>query len=168
MPVNFFTSDCQSTLNDKLFGLCDNPPPANTPAYTCVTNSNKWIAKVINSDAFTVLFVAIDKCLNLKKPNGHIDSSCDAMMVYDNKIVFVELKECDDNKNAWIRKADAQLRNTIEHFKQNHSLTDYSTKKAYIANNKHPNFRSTQMIRMQKFKDETGVQLRIENRIVLS
>ena len=61
MPVNFFTSGCQSTLNDKLFGLCDDPPPANTPAYTCVKNSNKWIAKVINDSAFTVLFVAIDK-----------------------------------------------------------------------------------------------------------
>ena len=168
MPVDFFTSGCQSTLNDKLFGLCDDPPPANTPAYTCITHSTKWIAKVTNDKKFDVLFVAIDKCLNLRKPSGHMDSSCDAMIVYNNKIVFVELKECDDNKNAWIKKADSQLRNTIEHFKQNHSLMNYSDKKAYIANNKHPNFRSTQMMRMEKFKDDTGAQLRIENSIVLS
>jgi len=167
MPIDFFISACKQTLTNKLFGLCDDPPPANTSAYTCVTNSRKWIAKVINNKEFEVTFIAIDKCLNIKKPNGHIDSSCDVMMVYSDKIVFVELKECDDNKNIWIKKAESQLRNTIEHFKKNHSLNDYSNKKAYIANNKHPNFRSTQMTRMEKFKDDMGVQLRIENRISL-
>ena len=168
MPVDFFIIPCQNTLNDKLFGLCDDSPPANTPAYTSLINKSKWIAKVKNDREFDVLFIAIDNCLNIKKPNGHIDSSCDAMMIYNNKIIFVELKECDDNKNAWIRKADAQLRNTIQHFKSNHPIAIYSDKKAYISNNKHPNFRSTQAIRMEKFKDDTGVQLRIENTIELN
>ena len=149
MPVDFFITRCQNSLNDKLFYLYDDPPPANTLAYTSIIDKSKWIAKVINNREFNVVFIAIDNCLNIKKSNGQIDSSCDAMLVYNNKIIFVELKECNDNKNAWIRKADAQLRNTIQHFKSNHSIAIYSDKKAYIANNKHPNFRSTQAIRIE-------------------
>jgi len=168
MSVDFFVLECKTILSNRLFGLCDDPPPSSAPAYIDLIDKFKWIAVVKNPNGYEVSFIAIDNCINLKKESGHIDSSCDAMMAYEESIVFVELKECNDNKNKWIRKADAQLRNTIKHFKANHALSSYSKKVAYIANNKHPNFRSSQQVRMEKFRDEMGVRLKIQNRIELA
>jgi len=161
MSIDFFIPKCKNSLNDKLFGLCDNPSPSETPAYTDINNKSIWIAKVKNDNEYNIEFVAIDKCIKLLKSNGHQDSSCDAMLKYENNIIFIELKECNDNKNKWIRKADSQLRNTILHFNKNHIITNYTKKTAYISNNQHPNFRSSQKERMEKFKDDMNVRLKI-------
>ena len=49
-----------------------------------------------------------------------------------------------------------------------YDLEIYKSKKEYIANNKKPNFQSSQITRMDKFKDETGFRLIIQNTIEIS
>jgi len=168
MPINFFINNCTTSLNDKLFGICDDI--SQPYAYTSIINSNKWIAIVENKNGHDITFIAIDHCLGLKKPNGHIDSSCDAMLAYDNnqKIVFIELKERNGKPKKWIDDGEAQLKNTIIHFIQNgNNLSTFNSKKAYLANNKHPKFRSSMKERMNKFHKETGVLFIIKNKIEL-
>ncbi len=165
--ADFFASECQTTLSDKQFGICDDPPPPPKKAYIIASNQNLWIATVNNPNQYKVAFVAIDNCIELLKKNGHQESRCDGLLRYDDKLIFVELKDRDPDNRDWIAKGDSQLRITINQFKDAHDISIYSYKVAYIANIQHPQFRSTQQIRMEKFKDDTGVLLRIEATIGL-
>jgi hypothetical protein len=45
MSINFFKASCQGpTLNEKLFGLCDDQQ--GSIAYTNLDDPSKWIATV--------------------------------------------------------------------------------------------------------------------------
>ena len=41
MPVDFFSAACKSESSVAEFGICDDPPPPNTPAYVDEDTSNK-------------------------------------------------------------------------------------------------------------------------------
>jgi hypothetical protein len=168
MNINFFDERCQNKTHSSKFGLCDEPSPSEKPAYidTDICNEQeKWIAIVENKTEIEITFTAIDKCIAIKRVDGKMDSRCDGMLTYWDSIIFVELKERAVKNNVWVGKGEQQLRNAIRVFKENHSLDSYQSKKAYIANNKKPNFQSSQTNRMEKFKDDTGFRLRIENNI---
>jgi hypothetical protein len=97
-----------------------------------------------------------------------MDNRCDGMLTYNNHLIFVELKTRKSENSKWVGKGEEQLKNTINVFIANHDLAIYKSKKAYIANNKKPNFQSSQITRMDKFKDETGFRLIIQNTIEIS
>ena len=67
--------------------------------------------------------------------------------------------------SVWVGEGEKQLRNVIRVFIENHGIEDYSSRKAYIANNKKPNFQTSQMKRMEKFRQETEFRLIIQNTI---
>ncbi|NES99492.1 MAG: hypothetical protein F6K62_09530 [Sphaerospermopsis sp. SIO1G2] len=163
MVINFFAEQCQSQTNQIKFGICDDPSPSKHPAYIDKENSHKWIAIVENNQGIAVVFTAIDNCIEILRPDGKMSSRCDCMLTYDSKIIFVELKERNYKNSEWIEDGDRQLRKTIEVFKHNYDLTDYKSKKAYIANRKKPHFQYSHKERMQKFRNDTGVRLSIEN-----
>ncbi len=168
MNINFFDKRCQRETSSSKFGLCDEPSPSVKPAYLDIDICNeqeKWIAIVENKNEIEITFTAIDKCIEIKRVDGSMDSRCDGMLTYWDSIIFVELKERAVKNNVWVGKGEQQLRNAIRVFKENHSLDSYQSKKAYIANNKKPNFQSSQINRMEKFNDDTGFRLRIENNI---
>jgi hypothetical protein len=163
MPINFFETKCQSSTSTNSFGICDDQPPPHKPAYIALVNPSNWIGVVHNPTALNVTFTAIDHCLVIKRPNGSLESTCDGMLTFNSSIIFVELKE--RKGKAWIKKADSQLRNTISLFGHNHNLASYINKLAYICNSLKPSMSSNQMVRKQKFKDDTGFTLKIEVRI---
>lgn len=165
MSINFFDSKCQSKTDQPKFGLCDDPTQSNSPAYIDTTDPNKWIAIVENTNKIEVTFTAIDNCIEIRKPDGDMDKRCDGMLTYQSSIIFVELKERRGKNSAWVGKGDEQLRNTICVFIKNYSIADYKSKKAYIANREKPHFQSSQIERMEKFKNETGFILIIQNTI---
>jgi len=165
MNVNFFDSEFQQVSNKKRFGLCDDPPPAQTPAYLDEKDGRKWIAVVVNEFKFNVLFIPVDNCIELRKKDGRMDSRCDALLSYNSTIIFVELKQRVGND--WIKEGDKQLRSTIKHFEKTEDSTNFHTKRACIANSKKTKFRTSQATRMNKFHKDTGYILRIENRISL-
>lgn len=166
MPVNFFEATCQSSTNAITFGICDTPPPPQSPAYITTAHTGDWIAIVNNPNSIDVTFTAIDNCIVILKSNGiDRDSSCDCMLTYQNTIVFVELKE--RQSQGWLVKAENQIRNTILHFVANNNMAGYNSKIAYIANSLRPNMASSEMTRKQKFKDEIGFFLKIENVITI-
>jgi hypothetical protein len=166
MKINFFDQDCQTITNEIEFGLCDDPPPSNAPAYIDITNSLGWIATVQNADATEVTFTAIDHCIDIRRDNGEMDSRCDAMLIYEDKIIFLELKE--RNSGKWFKKAEDQLRATISTFGANNNLNSYSQKTAYVANKLKPNFQSGNAEKIEKFRNDTGFILRTENKISIS
>jgi hypothetical protein len=167
MSINFFDANCQSQTNQYKFGLCDDPNKDKDPAYIDTVDCSKWIAIVENNQEIEVIFTAIDNCIEILRSDGTMDNRCDGMLTYNNHLIFVELKE-KNYRNNWVVKGEKQLKNTINVFIANHDLEIYKSKKAYIANNKKPTFQSSQITRMDKFKDETGFRLIIQNTIEIS
>jgi hypothetical protein len=167
MSVNFSEAKCQTFSDRKLFGLCDDPPPASNPAYIDETDGAKWIAVVVNEDRYDVTFTAIDNCIVINRPDGKPAKRCDGVLTYNSTVTFVELKQRGAIGNAWVTDAEKQLSATISYFELEDNAEDYNKKKAYIANSEHPKFKESQTRRMGQFYDDTGYVLRIENRIIL-
>ena len=165
MSVNFFELACQDLTNASQFGICDDIPGHR--AYIDAADNTKWIAIVNNSNEYDVTFTAIDNCISILRPDGTMDSRCDGMLTFINTIIFVELKERTVANKVWVAKGESQLRNMITKFSANHNISLYSIRKAYVANSMKPLFQVGQQARMQKFLDDTGVTLIIQNVIDL-
>lgn len=164
MSINFFEERCQRKTSQPRFGLCDEPSPSKDPAYIDfdVSNEGKWIAIVENANTIEVTFSAIDNCIEIEGSDG---KRCDGMLTYQNRIIFLELKERNYRNSIWIDEAEQQLENTINLFLRNNDIANYKSKKAYIANRKNPNFQYAHKERMQRFSNRTGFRLTIENTI---
>ncbi|TAD92835.1 MAG: hypothetical protein EAY75_01660 [Bacteroidetes bacterium] len=167
MSINFSEATCQTFSDRKLFGLCDDPPPASNPAYIDENEGAKWIAIVVNEDRYYVTFTAIDNCITIKRPDGKSAKRCDGVLTYNSAVTLVELKQRGAIGNEWVKDAEKQLRATIGYFELGANAEDFNKKKAYIANSEHPKFKESQTRRMEQFFDDTGYVLRIENRIIL-
>lgn len=168
MAVDFKKPSCVSSTDAKRFGICDDQPPLpKGPAYLDHKDGKKWIAVVHNDSRFQVLFTAIDHCVDILRPDGTQEKRCDGMLTLHDSVIFVELKEIDMKGAGWIKQAEEQLRTTIGYFEKEPEAKAYEIKKAYIANSERPLFRESQQVRMERFEEETGYVLRIENRIIL-
>ncbi len=168
MSINFFDANCQSQTSQSKFGLCDDPPPSKDPAYIDIDDCSKWIAIVENNQEIEVIFTAIDHCTEILRSDGKMDNRCDGMLTYNNNIIFVELKERKYTNSVWIEEGENQLRKIISVFINNHDLQIFKSKKAYIANSKKPQFQYSHKERMQKFRNDTGFTLIIQNTIKVS
>lgn len=167
MSIDFNIVKCQTHSNKKIFGLCDDPPPAKNPAYIDEVDGAKWIAVVENEDRYAATFTAIDNCIETKREDGTMDKRCDGMLTYNSTVIFVELKERAASGVAWVKDAEKQLRTSISYFEATDEAEKYKDKKAYIANKEHPKSKDSQMRRMDQFFMDTGYVLRIVNRIGL-
>lgn len=167
MSINFSQVKCQGNTNKKLFGLCDDPPPAIKPAYIDENDGTKWIAVVINEAKHKVTFTAVDNCVEIEREDGKMAKRCDGILFYNSTITFVELKKRDSLGNDWVIDAEKQLRSTISYFEDTEEADNYNKKKAYIANSERPKFKESQIRRMNQFLEDTDYVLRIEKRIIL-
>jgi len=160
-------NECNSISNAHLFGLCDAPAPSKEPAYIDEKNGETWIAIVDNEPKFEVVFTAIDNCIEFKRNDDKPSKRCDGVLSFNETIIFVELKDRSAKNNEWVKDGEKQLRVSLANFENLDLFSHFKIKKAYISNNQHPKFKSSQINRMEKFLDDTGFILRIENRIIL-
>jgi hypothetical protein len=167
MSVNFNVATCQTSSSKKIFGLCDDPPPAKNPAYIDEKNGANWIAVVENESKQDITFTAIDNCIEILRPDGKSKQRCDGMLTYNTTVIFVELKDRDAQGNGWVEDAIPQLKSAIESFEDTKMADNFKKKLAYVSNKQHPQFKSTQQRRMDAFYDETSYVLRIQGRIKL-
>jgi len=165
MSLNFNDANCQTKSSKKTFGLCDDPPPANNPAYIDEANGTEWIAVVENESQQELIFTAIDNCVEILRHDGKSKPRCDGMLTYDTTVIFVELKDRNAQGNAWVEDAIPQLKSSIESFEDTNMADKFKKKLAYVSNKQHPKFKSTQQRRMDTFYDETDYVLRIQGRI---
>lgn len=162
MPIDFFIQGRKGTSNKEWFGICDDSDEHyKKPAYLDDSDLDKWIAIVHNQSEKNIDFFAIDCCIVWYLANGDIANACDGMIAYNDNhsIVFVELKDRNPQHKQWKIKAEKQLKSTIECFKSNHN-TDGVRIKAYVCN-KQALFDEGVEEYLEKFKDETGVTLRV-------
>lgn len=161
MSVDFFANRCKSSSSNREFGLCDDTPPPTIPAYIDETDKSKWIGIVNNYNSKRVEFIAIDACIDIKKPDGNTESRCDGLLVYDNNLIFVELKSREGG--PWLKKGREQLTITVKNFKDNHDITQYTNVSGNVCNSLRPQSHSGHATNIQKFFDDTGFVLRGDN-----
>ncbi len=157
MSIDYFTNSCKTSSNKVKFGLCDDPPPLSNPAYIDEKEPAKWIGIVKNSEEKNVDFFAIDNCVDIRRDDGTMDSRCDGVLSYEDKLIFVELKERDGGQ--WLKKGREQLTATINRFKQEVDVSKFSSIKGYVCNSLRPQSHTGQANNIQKFKDDTGYNL---------
>ncbi|OQX97044.1 MAG: hypothetical protein B6I24_10095 [Bacteroidetes bacterium 4572_128] len=158
MRIDFFKEDCHgSCFNDKEVGVCDDQE--STKAYINKENKEKWIATIKNLKSKIIDFYAIDNCIEIYRENNDKDNKCDAMLIYENGIIFIELK---DKRADWIPDAIGQLENTIKYFIENHGIEQFNIKKAFACNKRKPNFQTINMQIKQSFYQKWKVRLHIE------
>lgn len=158
MAIDFFKASCITQISDKIFGIYDIPP-----ATVDINNEEEWIAWVDNEKAIEITFIAVDKCLDIPEVEG---KRSEALMIYDNTLVFIELK--DAGAAGWAGNARKQLINTIRIFKRDVGLVNYKKFYGHIANKQRPNFFAGGMNFSQQFEDETGFILRVSDVIKIN
>jgi hypothetical protein len=166
MPINFFDSACKTTTNKAQFGLCDDAPPSENPAYIDENDQSKWIGKVSNTLNKKVDFYAIDNCVEiLKEDSVSTESRCDCMLHVDNSLLFVELKM--RGSSGWLAKARTQLTITLNKFQLDNNLNDFDKIEAYACNGLKPSANQGYNSALQKFKDDTGLIMYAQQDITL-
>lgn len=170
MAIEFFLEECKDSTNAKVFGLCDAPAPAQSPAYISPNGNHKaqWLAQVINKEQKMVDFYAIDHCVSIPKTGTpkKEESRCDGLLVTENYYKFIELKDCKLRNKDWRVKGKAQLATTIGVFKNNYSSIPIKNISAQLCNKKHlvtPIYQDSQ----DEFLAKTGIVLTIKQQIVL-
>lgn len=161
--INFFPEEYKIISSKKRFGICDETPPPH--AYIDEANGQHWVAVVENFFQDKITFIPVDHCIEIRRSNNEMDNRCDGFLYYNKTIIFVELKTSGSKNKYWIVDGENQLRVTISHFENSIEAENFNVKKAYIANNSKPSFRSAMTLRMDNFFQDTGYVLRIENRI---
>lgn len=160
MSINFFEAKCTREISCKSFGLCDDQN--SKPVRIDICDKSKWNAIIENNNKQKITFIALDHCIPICRANGDADTCCDGLMLYEGGIIFIELK----NKGSkWISEGVDQLMHTIKLFKENHDISCYKNKRAFLANKKHPRFQIGQEEKMKQFTKALGVRLHIVNKI---
>ena len=166
MSIVFFDLFCKTNSNNPIFGLCDDTPPPEKPAYIDELSPPEWIGIVHNPYNYNVDFYAIDNCIIILKPDGiNKESRCDGMLHYDNSLIFVELKM--RGNSGWLIKARTQLTITIEKFMDNNDISTYKKVEAYVCNGLRPLAIQGNNIQLEKFKNETGLNMIAKQEIIL-
>ena len=173
MP-DFFTEQCENgqpsdtLVSEPLFGLCDDATKDDEPAYVSTDPEAEatWIARVDNSPGYEVTFKPVDNCIPIFKGDGNEQSRCDGMLLYEDTIIFVELKEQKDPGTKWAFKGSEQVKQTIKDFRASHD-TAGKTLRAYVANRIQPNSQEAHFSIIKNFTKAMKVLLRVEGTIEL-
>ena len=166
MKVDLFREICRSNVVHQRFGLCDDEN--GTPAYFTLDYEGSWIATVINNGSKTIHFTAIDNCIDMRRSKGEMDNRCDVMMVYDESLLLVELK---NKRKNWKQEGIEQIEATVKRIIKDHPVfyERFKTRKAVVANSKHrsPHFESLDAELREKFNANFRLRLQFESEIII-
>jgi|SRR5581483_6315264 len=162
---DIFKALCQDVTDEKFFGICDDKP--HERAYLDTEYPNKWLATVQNKSKKEITFTALDNCIEMRGIDGKMSSRCEGLLTYNDTIIFVEAKERDGDSGTWAKKADGQLRISIDNLKTKVDLSGFKNKRAAITNRKQNRFNKKHSVRIKKFFEDTGYILSVDSRITI-
>ncbi|EIJ41570.1 hypothetical protein BegalDRAFT_0658 [Beggiatoa alba B18LD] len=167
--MDFFNPQCQESLNNAQFGLCDAQEGGK--AYINISNPESWIATVHNEKCKQLIFIAVDKCV-IQDTEEQGRGRCDGILISNEHehehehLYFIELK---DQVKEWISDAIDQLESTILFFQNRHSnlFKTFQHKKAFACNKKRPRFQEIDNERNLRFFRTYGVRLDVQAKILI-
>lgn len=152
--IDFFSEEYkkEEPRTDKLFGVSDD----GLLAYS-TKDMTACGVKVKNPQTRSVQCTPVDHNIVVKK-NGNEISQCDAMLYVEanQEVDFIELKDKDRTHSSAIID---QLKSTISLFAANHDLSQFTVKRAYGINKKHPRFQYSKKDDMKQFRKDTTFAL---------
>ena len=160
IKINFFDREyrLEPVKQDAILGLCD--PEGEQPAYSTkdIDCGDKWCATVKNNDRKGIQFIAIDKNIDIRRPDGNLENRCDGMIYVEEtrELSFVELK---DYRVGGLSTAEGQLLITIQYFLANHNYADFHNRRAYACRPSHPHFMFSARQSIQEFYNKTHFRL---------
>lgn len=166
MNIDFFKAECQISTRETKFGLYDAED--NSPAILKLTNEPSWNATVLNNGRKTIIFTAIDNCIDVLKENGKMDRRCDCMIAYDNALLLVELK---NKRGTWQAEGLSQIENIAK--KMVEEIPEYyfsfKKRKAIVANRKNqfPSFQEINVEQRQYFSSKYKMRIQFEAVIIV-
>lgn len=166
MSIDFFKVECQKTTSEKKFGLYD--AENRTPAEIKLSDELTWNATVVNHEGKTVLFTAIDNCMDVFRENGEMDSRCDCMLSYDAALLLIELK---NKRGSWQAEGLSQIENIAKKMIEEIPEHYYSFKKrkAIVANKEKqsPAFQESNLEQRQYFMSRYKMRIQFEAEITI-
>ena len=106
-------------------------------------------------------FIAIDACIDIRKPDGNLESRCDGLLSFENDLIFVELKFREGGQ--WLKKGREQLTITVNNFKDSYTISEYNNVYGNVCNSLRPLSHSGHAANIQQFYDETNLVLKSDN-----
>ena len=157
---------CLSSTSAKLFGICDDTPPPNLPAYINHSEPEKWLLTLENpNNGIQIIFKAIDNCVEIRRESGAMAKRCDGLLIIGDKLVFVELK--NRGYKGWLPSAREQIEETISTFKNAYPEHNFEVLEPIIANRQQYKLPQNLAIEEQKLKDAIGLKFRLVTHYVI-
>lgn len=162
--MDFFAAkyDRENPRTDTNFGIVDrdDDPFART---TTDAADNPWDVKVRNSSSTPLHFIPVDKNIVVMQ-NGNMVSMCDGLLrKLDNSyLAFVEIK---NRRKSDFTHASNQLASTIDLFKANHDVKNFTNRFAFVADHRRPSFQFSHKVEMNEFHSRHGFRLMYQGEI---
>ncbi len=163
MPIDFFKDKCKSSSNSEEFGICDDIDNNTAIAYIDEENPDNWIGIVSNPNQFEASFYAVDHCVTINREDGSQEKSCDGILSYNNNLVFIELKK--RKRSPWAREGKNQIIKSVMFFNDNYDINSFDKIEAYVCNQIRPLVNQGRASMLEEFKNNTGINLKIQQRI---
>jgi hypothetical protein len=166
MNINFSKTECQTDTNEKRFGIYDSGD--TKPAKIKYDDEECWGAIVLNDSCKSLLFTAIDNCIEIRRANGEIDNRCDCMLTYNETLLLIELKNV---RASWKANGLSQIEATIKHMldKEIQFYDRFKKRKAIVANRIHqsPHFEESDKEQREKFMKLYKTRVQFDAEIVI-
>lgn len=146
---------CKAITNEILFGLIDDKGNDKKPAFIDFINNEDWEATIKNPHKKEITFKAIDNCVLAYRENGELIKRCEGFLVFDSKILFIELKQ--RKRRGWLTDARKKFEETILVFKENNHDNNFEILAPVIANRKSQGPPQNKMTELKKLRDAIGV-----------
>ena len=166
MNIDFCKIECQTNTNKKRFGIYDAED--KSPAKLKYDDENIWNAIVINDNCKNLLFTAIDNCIEIKKTDGDMDNRCDCMLIYEETLLIIELK---NKRDSWQSEGLSQIEATIKQMMEDIQFYNkFKKRKAIVANRKNqfPSFQESNKEQREYFKKEYKTRIQFEAEIIIN
>ena len=180
MPIDFFIAPCtkvdgnckkpgvvcKSTSKLSRFGLSDMNSDKREPAFIETSDENNWDLTVENPFNKEITFKAIDFCVDIFRDGDDLIKRCEGFLHYENKIVFVEIK--NRAKGRWLIDAREKFQETILKFKENYPTCQFEILEPIVSNKLFSRIHQNVMIQKKILKDEVGLEFQVKSTITIN
>ncbi len=182
---------CLQNIPNNIFGISDVDGGNSVPAKIIVANPNpNTDFIVVNNSNILVNFKAVDWCIDIYRTgtydlddenrvetqfsSDNINSigrglikRCEGFLQYDNKIVFLEIKDIPRARGGWVADARKKFEETILSFREHHPALAYQIVKPILCNPSFPGPHPNETIQKRILKDKILIEFVRKDSIII-
>lgn len=181
---------CLTNIPNQQFGITDEDGGNSTPARVDATDPTIWDLTVTNNSGVNVCFKAVDWCVsiyrtgtynlddvtrtntqfssdNIDKINRGLIKRCEGFLQFDNKILFIEVKNWRKAKGGWVRDAREKFEETILSFREHHPRLAGQVIEPILSNPSFHGLHPNDMVQKRILKDKIGLEFKRQNSIII-